>query len=155
MRAGRPKIVFYEPKAPEYPVGITVPASPARIGAQALIHGLMIQLARRHDLTAVTLVDGEFGADECRRAMEAYCREMVMVPGLYGKEGLTKRLLQLRTLASTRNFHRLLFTLPDGSSPWTGSCTRGASTSSTWSSRFLTTATCGRLQRARCFRPSS
>src|SRR5205085_7610844 len=30
----------------------------------------------------------------------------------YGREGLTKRLLQLRSLASTRSFHRLLFTVP-------------------------------------------
>jgi glycosyltransferase involved in cell wall biosynthesis len=72
----------------------------------------MTQLARRHDLTAVTLVDGEFDADECRRAMQAYCREVVMVPSRYGREGFTKRLLQLRSLASTRSFHRLLFTLP-------------------------------------------
>ena len=67
----------------------------------------MTQLARRHDLTAVTLVDGEFDADECRRAMEAYCREVVMVPALYGKEGFTKRLLQLRSLVSKRSFHRV------------------------------------------------
>jgi polysaccharide biosynthesis protein PslH len=90
-----------------------MPASPPRLGAQARAHGLMTQLARRHDLTAVTLIDGEFDADECRRAMEAYCREVVMVPALHGKEGLTKRLLQLRSLASTRSFHRLLFTLPE------------------------------------------
>jgi glycosyltransferase involved in cell wall biosynthesis len=72
----------------------------------------MTQLARRHDLTAVTLVDGEFDADECRRAMEAYCREVVMVHSQYGRGGLTKRLLQLRSLASARSFHRLLFTPP-------------------------------------------
>ena len=72
----------------------------------------MTQLARRHDLTAVTLVDGDSDANECRRAMEAYCREVVMVPSLYGRGGLTKRLLQLRSLASTRSFHRLLFTPP-------------------------------------------
>ena len=89
-----------------------LPASPSRFGAQARIHGLMTQLARRHNLTAVTLVDGEFDANQCRRAMEEYCREVVMIPALHGKEGLTKRLLQLRSLASTRSFHRLLFTLP-------------------------------------------
>jgi polysaccharide biosynthesis protein PslH len=88
------------------------PASPPRLGAQARAHGLMTQLARSHDLTAVTLVDGEFDEDECRRAMEAYCREVVMVPSLYGREGFTKRLLQLRSLASRRSFHRLLFTPP-------------------------------------------
>jgi len=72
----------------------------------------MTQLARRHDLTAAVLVDDEFDADECRRAMQAYCREVVMVANPYGLEGLTKRLLQLRSLASTRSFERLRVTLP-------------------------------------------
>jgi len=89
-----------------------MPASPPRFGAQARVHGLMTQLARRHDLTAVMLVDDEFDADECRRAMQAYCREAVMVPNPYGREGLTKRLLQLRSLASTPSFERLRVTLP-------------------------------------------
>jgi glycosyltransferase involved in cell wall biosynthesis len=89
-----------------------MPASPPRFGAQARVHGLMTQLARRHELTAVMLVDDEFDADECRRAMQAYCREVVMVPNPYGREGLTKRLLQLRSLASTRSFERLRVTLP-------------------------------------------
>jgi hypothetical protein len=30
----------------------------------------MTQLARRHDLTAVMLVDDEFDLEECRRAMQ-------------------------------------------------------------------------------------
>jgi polysaccharide biosynthesis protein PslH len=89
-----------------------MPASPPRFGAQARMHGLMTQLARRHDLTAVVLVDDEFEADDCRRAMEAYCGEVVMVPNPYGREGLAKRLLQLRSLASTRSFERLRLTLP-------------------------------------------
>jgi glycosyltransferase involved in cell wall biosynthesis len=72
----------------------------------------MTQLALRHDLTAATLVDDEFDAEECRRAMQAYCREVVMVPNRYGREGLAKRLLQLRSLASTRSFERLRVTLP-------------------------------------------
>src|SRR5947207_849599 len=89
-----------------------MPASPPRFGAQARVHGLMTQLARWHDLTAAMLIDGEFDADECRRAMQAYCREVVLVPNPYGREGLTKRLLQLRSLASTRSFERLRVTLP-------------------------------------------
>ena len=79
-----------------------VPASPPRFGAQARVHGLMTELARRHDLTAALLVDDEFDADECRQAMQAYCREVVMVSNPYGRERLSKRLLQLRSLASTR-----------------------------------------------------
>jgi glycosyltransferase involved in cell wall biosynthesis len=89
-----------------------MPASPPRFGAQARVHGLMTQLARRHDLTAVMLVDDEFAAEECRRAMQAYCREVVLVHNPHGWEGLAKRLLQLRSLASTRSFERLRVTVP-------------------------------------------
>jgi polysaccharide biosynthesis protein PslH len=88
------------------------PASPPRFGAQARVHGLMTQLARRHDLTAVTLVDDEFDAEECRRAMQAYCREVVLVPNPYVRQGVAKRLQQLRSLASTHSFERLLVTVP-------------------------------------------
>ena len=90
-----------------------MPASPPRFGAQARTHGLMTQLARRHDLTAAMLVDDEFDADECRRAMQAYCREVVMVPNPYSRPGLAKRLLQVRSLASIWSFERLRVTLPE------------------------------------------
>jgi polysaccharide biosynthesis protein PslH len=90
-----------------------MPASPPRIGAQARVHGLMTQLARRHDITAVMLIDEAFNAEECRRAMQAYCREVVLVPNPLGREGLAKRLLQLRSLASTRSFERLRVLAPE------------------------------------------
>jgi polysaccharide biosynthesis protein PslH len=89
-----------------------MPASPPRFGAQARVHGLMTQLARRHELTAVMLVDDAFDAEECRRAMQAYCREVVLVPNPHSCEGLAKRLLQLRSLASTRSFERLRVAVP-------------------------------------------
>lgn len=89
-----------------------IPASPPRIGAQARMHGLMTQLARRHDLTAAMLVDDEFDAEECRRAMQVYCREVVLIPNPKGRQGLTKRLLQVRSLASTHSFERSRVTLP-------------------------------------------
>ncbi|MGB6399698.1 MAG: glycosyl transferase family 1, partial [Bradyrhizobium sp.] len=89
-----------------------MPASPPRFGAQARMHGLMTQLARHHDLTAVMLVDDEFDIEECRRAMLAYCRDVVLVPNPYGCDGLSKRLLQLRSLASTRSFERLRVRVP-------------------------------------------
>jgi glycosyltransferase involved in cell wall biosynthesis len=89
-----------------------MPASPPRFGAQARMHGLMTQLARRHALTATMLVDDEFDADECRQAMQIYCREAMLVPNPCGREGLTKRLLQVRSLASIRSFERLRVTLP-------------------------------------------
>ena len=46
----------------------------------------MTQLAGRHDLTAAMLIDDEFDAEECRRAMQTYCREAVLVPNPYGRE---------------------------------------------------------------------
>jgi glycosyltransferase involved in cell wall biosynthesis len=88
-----------------------IPTSPPRFGAQARMHGLMSELARRHDLTAVALLDHVlYDADECRRAMEAYCREVVLVPAYRGE--FARRLLQLRSLASAGSFERLLFTVP-------------------------------------------
>jgi glycosyltransferase involved in cell wall biosynthesis len=89
-----------------------MPASPPRFGAQSRVHGLMTQLGRRHDLTAVMLADDEFDINECRGAMLAYCREVVLVPNPHGREGLTKRLLQLRSLASALSFERLRVTVP-------------------------------------------
>jgi polysaccharide biosynthesis protein PslH len=89
-----------------------MPPSPPRFGAQARVHGLITELARRHDLTAAVLVDDEFDSEECRMAMQAYCREVVLVPNFYGQQGLTKRLLQLRSLASTQSFERLRVTVP-------------------------------------------
>jgi len=49
-----------------------MPTSPPRFGAQARVHGLMTQLARRHDVTAVMLIDdASFDADECHRPVKA------------------------------------------------------------------------------------
>src|SRR5262249_26419896 len=89
-----------------------MPASPPRFGAQARMHGLMTRLARRHDLTAVMLIDDDFDAEDCRKAMQAYCCEVVLVPNPHGREGLAKRLLQLRSVISTRSFERLRVRVP-------------------------------------------
>lgn len=90
-----------------------MPASPPRFGAQARVHGLMTELARRHDLTAVMLVDDEFDLEECRRAMRIYCRNTVLVPNSSGRDGLAKRLLQIRSLASAESFDRLRVRVPE------------------------------------------
>lgn len=89
-----------------------MPASPPRFGAQARIHGLMAELGRRHDVTSVTLLDEEFDADECRRAMEEYCREVVLVPNPNSAGRLGKRLAQIRSLMSTKSFERLRCMVP-------------------------------------------
>ena len=44
--------------------------------------------------------------------MQAYCGEVVLIPNPYGRDGLSKRLLQLRSLASPRSFERLRVTVP-------------------------------------------
>ncbi|WFU34576.1 glycosyltransferase family 4 protein [Bradyrhizobium brasilense] len=87
-----------------------MPASPPRIGAQARMHGLMTELAQRHDLTAVMLVDDEHDIEECRAAMQAYCRKVVLVRNPFGRDGMPKRLLQLRSLVSPLSFERLRIT---------------------------------------------
>ncbi|WP_415021599.1 glycosyltransferase family 4 protein [Bradyrhizobium sp.] len=72
----------------------------------------MTQLARRHRLTAVVLVESSFDLDECRSAMEAYCDEVVLVPNPHSHGGLSKRLLQLRSIASTQSFERMIVSVP-------------------------------------------
>jgi polysaccharide biosynthesis protein PslH len=103
MSQGRLSVLYVSP----------MPASPPRFGAQARMQGLMTQLARHHDLTAVMLVDNEFDAEECRRAMQAYCRDVVLVPRPYVGGSFAKRLLQLQSLASTRSWERRLATVPE------------------------------------------
>ncbi|HSQ66378.1 MAG TPA: glycosyltransferase family 4 protein [Polyangiaceae bacterium] len=90
-----------------------MPASPPRFGAQARVHGLMTQLAKRHDLTAVMLADEQFDLVECHRAMKDYCRDVILVPNPNARTAATKRLLQLRSLASAQSFERLLVGVPE------------------------------------------
>jgi len=88
-----------------------MPASAPRFGAQAPMHGLMTELARHHDLTAVMLVE-EFDIEECRRTMQVYCHEVVLVPNPCGRQGGAKRRLpQLRSLVSSRSFDRMRVTV--------------------------------------------
>jgi hypothetical protein len=83
-----------------------MPANPPRFGAQARMHGLMTQLARQHDLSAVMLVDDEFDIEECRRPMHAYCSDVALVPNPYGSDGVSKRLRQLRLRRTSGAFSR-------------------------------------------------
>lgn len=92
---------------------LPMPASPPLGGAQARLHGLMSQLARRHRVTAVALVDVDADIEETRRAMQAYCAEVVLVPNPNGRGGSVKRMLQLRSLASARSFEHHRFAVPD------------------------------------------
>ncbi len=44
--------------------------------------------------------------------MQAYCREVVLVPNPYGRDGIAKRLLQFQSMAKSRSFERLRVTVP-------------------------------------------
>ncbi len=85
-----------------------LPPSPPRFGSQARMHGVMTHLARHHDVSAISVIDGGFDAEECCRAMREYCRDVVLVPSPSGPDGATKRLLQLRSLVSRQSFERRL-----------------------------------------------
>ncbi len=76
------------------------------------MHGLLTELARRHDVTALSLVDGDFDAKACERAMKEYCREVVLVDNPRGGNGAAKRVQQLRSLASMHSFERRQFAAP-------------------------------------------
>lgn len=68
------------------------------------MHGLMTNLARAHEITAVSLVDEGFDEDACLREMRAYCRDVALVRNPNGTDGRAKRALQLRSLLSLRSF---------------------------------------------------
>jgi glycosyltransferase involved in cell wall biosynthesis len=85
------------------------PPSPACIGAQRRVEGLMTGLARRHRVSCISLVDPSSDPAAVRRAMSAYSGDVVLVPTHMGR--LTKRALQLRAVASTRSFERHQFDL--------------------------------------------
>ncbi len=89
-----------------------MPTSPPRSGAEARMHGLLSNLARRHEVTAVTLIDPAEDQDLCLRAMREHCREVVFVRSPHGRTGLSKRALQLRSSVSSASFERLLCTIP-------------------------------------------
>ncbi len=89
-----------------------LPPSPPRFGAQARMHGLLSEVAQRHDVTAVSLFDESFDAAECERVMRSYCNEVVLVANPRGRDGGVKRMDQLRSLASLQSFERHRFSVP-------------------------------------------
>jgi glycosyltransferase involved in cell wall biosynthesis len=76
------------------------------------MNGLLQELARRHEITAVTLIEPGDDADVRRRALEEHCREVILVPNPNAATRGAKRLLQLRSLVSRSSFERLLCSVP-------------------------------------------
>jgi len=87
------------------------PPGPATFGAQRRMEGLLAALARRHDITGFSLIAPDLDASAARRAMSAYCQEVVLVPARAWR-GPGKRLLQMRSLFSSRSFERGFHDLP-------------------------------------------
>ena len=81
--------------------------SPASIGAQRRVEGLLKSLSGRHRVACVSLLNPGIDRGVAERAIGAYCEELALVPAR--KEPLlTKRALQLRVLASSRSFEHYL-----------------------------------------------
>jgi len=86
--------------------------SPPRFGAQARTHGLLSNLAKRHDLTAIVLHDDNETPATSGPAMRAYCREVIFVRNPKSTGGWRRRVLQARSWVSGRSYQRHLFTVP-------------------------------------------
>jgi glycosyltransferase involved in cell wall biosynthesis len=94
------KILFVTPYLP----------SPPQFGGARRLHGLMTELAKRHEISVVSLLNtAETHAHaESIRATSAYCRKVVTVQNEpFGLATGRKRALQLRSLASLRSFEWL------------------------------------------------
>ena len=75
------------------------------------MQGLLAALARRHEVSAVSLLTPDLDRAEVEHAMRSYCREVALVP-LRALEGRRKRALQLLSLAGQRSYERRAYALP-------------------------------------------
>jgi len=86
--------------------------SPPRFGAQARTHGLLSNLAKNHDVTAVVLHDDDATPGTSGPAMRAYCRAVTFVRNPHGVTGWRRRALQVRSWFSRRSYQHHLFAVP-------------------------------------------
>lgn len=87
------------------------PPSPPTYGAQRRVHGLLTALAKRHDISCISLVPEVHEIEHARLVMLEYCKDVVLVP-VAVPDASMKRLLQLRSIFSPRSFVRGLNDLP-------------------------------------------
>jgi polysaccharide biosynthesis protein PslH len=88
-------------------------SSPPRFGAQARTHGLLINLAQHHEITAVILHDDESTPQSSGAAMRSYCREVYFVRNPHGASGWRRRLVQFRSWFSRKSYQRVVSTVPE------------------------------------------
>lgn len=98
----RLNVLFVSPMAP----------SPPRFGAQARAHGLLSNLAKGHDFSALVLHDDLETPEVSGPAMREYCREVTFVRNPNPATGWRRRVLQARSWFSRRSYQRHLFTVP-------------------------------------------
>lgn len=102
MASERLNLLLVSPMAP----------SPPRFGAQARTHGLLSNLAKRHNLTAIVFHDDDETPSVSGPAMRAYCQEVIFVRNPNGAVGWRRRALQARSWLSRRSYQRHLFAAP-------------------------------------------
>lgn len=93
--SARKKLLFVAPYLP----------SPPEFGAQRRMHGLMSDLAMRHDVSLLALTNRNDRIQTQLKASREFCREVISIDNpafSLGNRG--KRLLQLRSLASPKSF---------------------------------------------------
>jgi polysaccharide biosynthesis protein PslH len=87
--------------------------SPPRFGAQARTHGLLTNLARRCEITAIILHDDDDTPQSSATAMQSYCRQVHFIRNPHGASGWRRRLLQLRSWFSRKSYQRLNSMVPE------------------------------------------
>jgi glycosyltransferase involved in cell wall biosynthesis len=86
--------------------------SPPRFGAQARTHGLLTNLARCYEITAVIVHDDDDTPQSSATAMRSYCKEVHFIRNPHGDSGWRRRALQLRSWFSRKSYQRLNSMVP-------------------------------------------
>jgi polysaccharide biosynthesis protein PslH len=102
MHSERLSVLLVSPMAP----------SPPRFGAQARTHGLLSELAKNHDVSAIILHEDEDTPLTSGPAMREYCRDVTFVRNPHSPTGLRRRAQQMRSWLSRRSYQRHLFAVP-------------------------------------------
>lgn len=88
-------------------------ASPPLFGAQARTHGLLTNLARQHEITAIIVHDDEDTPQRSGPAMRSYCKVVHFIRNPHGASGWRRRVLQFRSWFSGSSYQRLISVVPE------------------------------------------
>jgi polysaccharide biosynthesis protein PslH len=84
--------------------------SPPRFGGQRRIHGLLTELASRHEVSIVSLFDPAEEQESSLRATRAYSRRVITVPGTKRNAlGAAKRALQIGSMLSPWSYEAICY----------------------------------------------